>query len=69
MDTVLQARLSRRTTQKLARALPVPLVVPSLRARAQEATPGAPTADLQQVAIEGLLPIWSETGAAATPSP
>ena len=50
MDTVLQAHLCRRTAPKLALALPVPLVVPSLRARAQEATPGAPAADLQQVA-------------------
>lgn len=49
MNTILQARLSRRTAQKLALALPVPLLVPSLRARAQEATPD-PAAELQQFA-------------------
>jgi glyoxylase-like metal-dependent hydrolase (beta-lactamase superfamily II) len=51
MDTVLQVRVSRRTAQKLAVALPVSLAVAApLRALAQEATPGAPAADLQQVA-------------------
>lgn len=50
MNSVLQARLSRRTAQKLALALPVPLLFASAsRARAQDATP-APAADLQQYA-------------------
>jgi glyoxylase-like metal-dependent hydrolase (beta-lactamase superfamily II) len=51
MDTVLQTRVSRRTAQKLALALPASLAfTPTLRALAQEATPAAPAADLQQVA-------------------
>ena len=49
MDTIMQTRLSRRTLQKLALAAPasVALAAPS-RALAQEATPSAPSPDLQQ---------------------
>ncbi|MDQ3693828.1 MAG: MBL fold metallo-hydrolase [Chloroflexota bacterium] len=51
MNRMIQTRLSRRTVQKLALALPVPVgfALP-LRALAQAATPGAPSADLQQFA-------------------
>jgi glyoxylase-like metal-dependent hydrolase (beta-lactamase superfamily II) len=47
----LQARFSRRTMQKLALALPSALLLATPRhALAQEATPGALSADLQQLA-------------------
>jgi glyoxylase-like metal-dependent hydrolase (beta-lactamase superfamily II) len=47
----LQARLSRRTVQKLALVLPPSMLLASHgRALAQEATPGALSADLQQFA-------------------
>ena len=47
----LQARLSRRTVQKLALALPPSMLLASHgRTLAQEATPGALSADLQQFA-------------------
>jgi glyoxylase-like metal-dependent hydrolase (beta-lactamase superfamily II) len=53
MDTImhLQTRLSRRTVQKLAFALPPSLLLAAPRlALAQEATPGALSSDLQQFA-------------------
>src|SRR5919106_6262207 len=51
MNTTLQTRLSRRTVQKLALALPPTLLLASpRRVLAQEATPGALSADLQQLA-------------------
>ena len=47
----LQTRLSRRTVQKLALALPPSMLLASHgRTFAQEATPGALSADLQQFA-------------------
>ena len=47
----LQARFSRRTVQKLALALPPSMLLASPRRMlAQEATPGALSADLQQLA-------------------
>jgi glyoxylase-like metal-dependent hydrolase (beta-lactamase superfamily II) len=49
MDTIMQTRLSRRTMQKLALAAPASAVLAAPRgALAQEATPGAPSPDLQQ---------------------
>jgi glyoxylase-like metal-dependent hydrolase (beta-lactamase superfamily II) len=49
MVTMMQTRISRRTLQKLALALPAPLLLPtSLKALAQEATPAA--AEVQQFA-------------------
>ena len=51
MDTIMQTRLSRRTMQKLALALPASLLLAApRRALAQEATPGALSAELQQFA-------------------
>ena len=51
IDMDLQARLSRRTVQKLALALPPSMLLATpRRALAQEATPGALSADLQQFA-------------------
>src|ERR671920_1319937 len=51
MHMHLQARLSRRTVQKLALALPPSMLLATHgRALAQEATPGALSADLQQFA-------------------
>ena len=49
MDTILRTRLSRRTVQKLALTLPTSVLLATpARALAQEATPGALAADLQQ---------------------
>ena len=49
MDTIMQTRLSRRTMQKLALAAPASTLLAAPRgALAQEATPGAPSPDLQQ---------------------
>jgi glyoxylase-like metal-dependent hydrolase (beta-lactamase superfamily II) len=51
MDTMLQARLSRRTAEKLALALAVPVALgPSPRVFAQDATPGALPEDVVQFA-------------------
>jgi glyoxylase-like metal-dependent hydrolase (beta-lactamase superfamily II) len=51
MDRILQTRLSRRTVQKLSLTLPTTfLLAPPARALAQEATPGALPADVQQFA-------------------
>src|SRR5688572_27853605 len=51
MNTIMQTRLSRRTVQKLAFALPPSLLLAAPgRALAQEATPGTPSPDLQQLA-------------------
>jgi hypothetical protein len=49
MQLHLQSRLSRRTVQKLGLALPPAMLLASQgRTLAQEATPGALSADLQQ---------------------
>jgi glyoxylase-like metal-dependent hydrolase (beta-lactamase superfamily II) len=51
MNLHLQARLSRRTVQKLALALPPSMLLATpLRTLAQDATPGALPADVQQFA-------------------
>jgi glyoxylase-like metal-dependent hydrolase (beta-lactamase superfamily II) len=51
MESILQTRLNRRAVQKLALAAPIPLAFPNAaRALAQEATPGALPADVQQFA-------------------
>lgn len=51
MNTLLHTRLNRRTLHVLSLMLPPSLLHASpLRAFAQEATPGAPTADLEQFA-------------------
>ena len=51
MDRFMQNRLSRRTVQKLALALPPSMLLSTRgRAVAQEATPGALPADVQQFA-------------------
>jgi glyoxylase-like metal-dependent hydrolase (beta-lactamase superfamily II) len=51
MNATMQTRISRRTVQKLAFALPAPFLLPApLRALAQEGTPSALPADVQQFA-------------------
>jgi glyoxylase-like metal-dependent hydrolase (beta-lactamase superfamily II) len=51
VDAIMQTRLTRRTMQKLALALTAPITLAApLRALAQDATPSAPSADLQQFA-------------------